>query len=140
LLELGIEYSVSDAGLRVTTSATNAGQRACPYGSGAHPYLTLGTPSVDTLVLHAPGRTVFHFDDRGLPLKEEPADGTEYDFRTARTIGATKLDNAYTDLERDSAASPASSCAGPTAALLCRCGSTRRIPICSSSPATRFRA
>src|SRR5947208_13016883 len=59
-VELRIEYAVSDTGLRVTTSATNVGPRACPYGSGAHPYLTLGTPSVDTLVLHAPGRTVFH--------------------------------------------------------------------------------
>ena len=101
-VELRIEYAVSHTGLRVTTSATNVGPRACPYGSGAHPYLTLGTPSVDTLVLHAPGRTVFHFDDHGLPLREEPVDGTEYDFRTARAIGATKLDNAYTDLERDS--------------------------------------
>jgi len=100
-LELRIEYSVSDAGLRVTTSATNVGQRACPYGSGAHPYLTLGTPTVDPLVVRAPGRTVLHFDERGLPLDEEPADGTEYDFRTAKAIGATRLDNAYTDLERD---------------------------------------
>jgi aldose 1-epimerase len=101
-LELRIEYSVSDTGLRVTTSAINVGERACPYGSGAHPYLTLGTPSVDTLVLRAPGRTVFHFDDRGLPQNEEPVDSTEYDFRTARAIGATKLDNAYKDLERGS--------------------------------------
>jgi len=28
-------------------------------------------------------------------------DGTEYDFREPRAIGATKLDNAFTDLERD---------------------------------------
>lgn len=101
-LELRIEYSVSDAGLRVTTSASNVWERACPYGAGAHPYLVLGTPTVDPLVLRAPGRTVLHFDERGLPLNEEPVDGTVYDFRAARAIGATKLDNAYTDLERDS--------------------------------------
>src|SRR4051794_38429863 len=38
-LDLRVEYSVSETGLRVTTSAINVGPRACPYGSGAHPYL-----------------------------------------------------------------------------------------------------
>jgi aldose 1-epimerase len=99
-LELRIEYSLSDAGLRVTSTATNAGRRACPYGSGMHPYLALGTPTVDSIVLRAPGRKVMHFDDRGIPLDTEPVDGTEYDFREPRAIGATKLDNAYTDLAR----------------------------------------
>ena len=40
-------------------------------------------------------------DERDLPTGSEPVDGTGYDFRTARTIGATKLDNAFTDLVRD---------------------------------------
>lgn len=101
-LELRLEYSLSERGLRVTSTATNIGRRACPYGSGAHPYLTLGTPTVDSIVLQAPGRTVLHFDDRGLPLDEEPVDGTEYDFREPRPIGATRLDNAYAELARDS--------------------------------------
>jgi aldose 1-epimerase len=100
-LELRIEYSLSEAGLRVTSTATNVGRRACPYGSGSHPYLTIGTPTVDSIVLRAPGRRVLHFDERGLPLDVEPVDGTEYDFRTAKAIGGTKLDNAYTDLARD---------------------------------------
>jgi aldose 1-epimerase len=99
-LELRIEYSLSEAGLRVTSTATNVGRRACPYGSGMHPYLTLGTPTVDSIVLRAPGRNVVHFDDRGIPLDTGPVDGTEYDFREPRAIGATKLDNAYTDLAR----------------------------------------
>jgi aldose 1-epimerase len=102
-LELRVEYSLTEAGLRVTSTATNIGPRACPYGSGAHPYLTLGTPTVDTILLRAPGRTVVHFDDRGLPLDAQPVDGTEYDFRKPRAIGTTKLDNAYTDLARDAA-------------------------------------
>jgi aldose 1-epimerase len=29
-----------------------------------------------------------------------PVEGTEYDFRQPRAIGETKLDNAFTDLER----------------------------------------
>jgi aldose 1-epimerase len=102
-LELRVEYSLSEAGLRVMSTATNVGSRACPYASGAHPYVTLGTPTVDTIVLRAPGRAVLHFDDRGLPVDAHQVDGTEYDFRGPRAIGATKLDNAYTDLARDAA-------------------------------------
>jgi aldose 1-epimerase len=99
-LSLGIEYALSDAGLSVQTTATNLGSAACPYGCGQHPYLTLGTASVDTLELQAPGRRVVISDERDLPKGSEPVDGTEYDFREGRTIGVTKLDNAFTDLER----------------------------------------
>jgi aldose 1-epimerase len=99
-LALGIEYALSGAGLSVRTTATNLGSDACPYGCGQHPYLTLGTEAVDTLELQAPGRRVVISDERGLPRASEPVDGTEYDFREGRTIGGTKLDNAFTDLER----------------------------------------
>jgi aldose 1-epimerase len=100
-LALTVEYFLSDSGLSVTSTATNIGRDACPYGSGAHPYLTVGTETVDTIVLRAPGRTVLHFDERGVPVGSSPVEGTEYDFRGPRAIGATKLDNAFTDLERD---------------------------------------
>lgn len=99
-LELSIAYLVTDAGLRVTSTATNVGRQACPHGSGQHPYLTVGTPTVDSIVLRAPGGSVMHFNQRGLPLDTGPVDATEYDFREPRAIGTTKLDNAYTDLVR----------------------------------------
>ncbi len=86
---------------RVTSTATNVGREACPYGSGMHPYLTVGTETVDTVVLRAPGRTVLQTDARGIPVGAAPVEGTEYDFRQPRAIGSTRLDNAYTDLERD---------------------------------------
>jgi aldose 1-epimerase len=100
-LALSIEYALSEGGLRVTSTATNVGREACPYGSGMHRYLMLGTESVDTLLLRAFGRTVLHADDRGIPVGRSPVEGTEYDFREARPIGATKLDHAFTDLDRD---------------------------------------
>ena len=100
-LALGLEYSLSAEGLRVASTATNVGTAACPFGSGAHPYLTLGTETVDPIVCRAPGRTVLQVDARGLPVGTEPVDGTEYDFRQPRPIAATKLDHAFTDLERD---------------------------------------
>jgi len=100
-LALAIEYRLSDDGLRVQTTATNAGPSSCPFGSGAHPYLTVGTPTVDPVVLRAPGRTMLRSDERGIPVGVTPGEDTEYDFRRPKPIGATKLDNAFTDLERD---------------------------------------
>ena len=100
-LALRIEYALGDEGLQVTSSATNIGDRPCPYGSGQHPYVTLGAEGVDTLLLRAPGRIVLRADDRGLPTEAVSVEGTEHDFREPRAIGATKLDHAFTDLERD---------------------------------------
>jgi aldose 1-epimerase len=100
-LALGIEYTVSNSGLTVTMMARNLGSEPCPYGSGQHPYLTLGTPTVDSLRLRVPGQIVLLADERGLPARTESVEGTDYDFRAGRTIGGTVLDNAYSELERD---------------------------------------
>jgi aldose 1-epimerase len=100
-LGLSIEYALSATGLTVTTTAWNLSSENCPYGAGQHPYLTLGTPTIDTLRLQVPGRVVAFSDERGLPVRSAPVDGTEYDFRGGREIGGTLLDNAFTQLERD---------------------------------------
>ena len=99
-LSVRIEYELSERGLSVQTTATNVGQEACPYGAGQHPYLTLGTPEVDSLILSAPGATLLRVDERGLPVGREPVEGSEHDFRLPQEIGATILDHAFTDLER----------------------------------------
>lgn len=99
-LDLSIEYSLGLGGLTVTTTATNVGSDACPFGSGQHPYIRLGTETVDSLVLCAPGGTVLLEDERRLPRGREPVDGTELDFRRPRVLGAARLDDAFTDLER----------------------------------------
>ena len=100
-LGLSVEYTLSDDGLTVHTTAWNLSAEPCPYGSGQHPYLTLGTPTVDQLRLQVPARTVLVSDERGIPVGSESVDGTEYDFGAGRVIGATRLDNCFTDLERD---------------------------------------
>jgi len=99
-LALTIEYTLSDEGLHVRTTATNHGERECPYGSGFHPYLAVAEPSVDPVVLRVPARTVLRSDERGIPVGSASVEGTEYDFRRPRPIGATKLDHAFTDLDR----------------------------------------
>jgi len=100
-VSLRVEYALSDTGLSVRTTATNLGSGACPYGCGQHPYLTLGTAKIDTLELRAPSGRVLVSDERSLPTGSRSVDGTAFDFRAGRTIGTTKLDNAFTDLARD---------------------------------------
>jgi aldose 1-epimerase len=101
LLRTSIEYGLSDRGLRVRTTTTNLGSERCPYGRGAHPYLTLGTATIDRLFLTLPAGTVLRSDQRGLPIGSKAVEGTGYDFRQSRRIGSTVLDHAFTDLQRD---------------------------------------
>ena len=99
-LALELAYSLSDDGMRVQTTATNVGPKAAPFGAGAHPYLRAGGATVDSATLRIPARTVLRSNDRGLPIRSEPVEGTEFDFRRAKPIGPTVLDHAFTDLER----------------------------------------
>jgi aldose 1-epimerase len=102
-LDLRVEYALSAEGLTVRTTATNIGSERCPFGCGAHPYLTVGTETVDDVILRLPARTALRSDERGLPVDVLAVEGTELDFRSSRTIGETRLDHGFTDLERDAA-------------------------------------
>ena len=96
-----VTYALDDAGLSVTTTARNVGAAACPYGTGAHPYLTVGTATVDDVVVRLPASRRFETDERGIPVGSEPVAGTPYDLRTPQQLGDRVLDTAYGDLERD---------------------------------------
>jgi len=100
-LELQVEYLLSADGLTVVTSATNAGGETCPYGAGAHPYLTVRGETVDEAVLRVPARSVLEADERGIPVGSGPVEATELDFRDPRPVGPTRLDHCFTDLDRD---------------------------------------
>ncbi len=101
-VDLRIDYELGPAGLSVRTSATNSGAMPCPYGTGAHPYLTLGTDTINGLRLRSPGSVRMILDDQGIPARSEPVDRTSYDFRTGKIIGATVLDTGYLNLIRHS--------------------------------------
>jgi aldose 1-epimerase len=101
-LDLTVEYSLdASGGLTVRQSARNTGSRTAPYGHGAHPYLTLGRP-LDECDLLVTADRYLTIDDRAIP---DPGDhdvaGTPFDFRTARRIGPTAINNPYTALARD---------------------------------------
>jgi aldose 1-epimerase len=100
-LALRIEYELSERGLRVTTTAANMGAHRCPFGAGAHPYLSPGPPAVDTAILHVPAGRVLEADGRGIPVGSRAVDGTTLDYREPRPVGATRLDHCFAELARD---------------------------------------
>ena len=100
-LELWVKYSLSDAGLRVAAQATNVGDAPCPFGAGFHPYLLPGTAVVDDALLRLPARSVLETDASGVPVGRAAIEGSELDFGNERTLGGTRLDHCFGDLERD---------------------------------------
>ncbi|MGO8687723.1 MAG: aldose 1-epimerase family protein [Candidatus Dormibacteria bacterium] len=100
-LDLALTFELGDTGLGVTVAATNAGTASAPFGAGAHPYLTVGTPVVDSCRLGLPASTVLLSDDRNLPTGRAAVGGTRFDFRQPRPCGDIRLDTAFTDLARD---------------------------------------
>ncbi len=101
-LDVHVSYHLDETGLRVTTTATNAGDRAAPYACGQHPYLSPGVGTIDdcTLQLQADTRIVTD-PQRQLPTGREDVDGTRFDFRNAKRLGHLAVDDAFTDLHRD---------------------------------------
>jgi aldose 1-epimerase len=116
-LDCRLEYALSDTGLTVHTVSTNIGDRPCPYGTGAHPYLTAGTDTVDGATLQAPGRRYLPVDEQGIPTGIVDAEGTPYDFRSPRSLDGALLDHCYTDLERDADGIAAVVLTGPDRAV-----------------------
>ena len=99
-LEATITHRVGEEGLMVTVEATNLGDNELPFGYGAHPYLTVGGATVDSAILRVPAGRVLRTDERGLPVGSLAVAGTDDDFTRPRRIGRTRLDHAFTDLER----------------------------------------
>lgn len=102
-LRVVIGYALDENGLTVRTTATNNGAGPCPYGTGAHPYLTVGTTCVDDTMLRCPAGSWLPSDERAIPLGERSVAGTEYDFRSQRRLGGIELDTGFGDLARDAA-------------------------------------
>ena len=100
-LRLRIEYSLRESGVSVATTTINAGRSRAPYANGFHPYLSVGTPSIDECTLELRAATVYEMDERQIPIRTRSVEGTTYDFRKPRAIGPQQLDSAFTDLAHD---------------------------------------
>ena len=101
VLEAVLTHTVSDRGLQVTVRATNIGSTDVPFGYAAHPYLTVGEEQVDDVSITVPAARYLEVDDRLLPVRLSPVDGTESDLRSGAPLGSANLDTAYTDITPD---------------------------------------
>ena len=97
-LETGTTYAVAAEGLTVTTRVTNVGSTTAPFGYGAHPYVAIEHLPVGEVEVCVPGDTWVEVDERSLPVRTLPVEGTPYDFRDRKALGTQRLDTAYTDL------------------------------------------
>ncbi|MFJ7073087.1 aldose 1-epimerase family protein [Streptomyces sp. NPDC098781] len=101
VLECRLDYSLDSQGLTVRTVVTNASDAPCPYGTGAHPYITVGRATIDTASCQVPADVYFPVDELGIPTGQSPVDGTPYDLRRGQRLGDRRIDTAYTQLHLD---------------------------------------
>jgi aldose 1-epimerase len=73
-----------------------------PFGFGAHPYIALGDTRLSDVVLRVPAaEQVLVDDERKLPTGSASVEQEGRDFRSQRPLGDTRLDTAFTGLDRD---------------------------------------
>lgn len=119
-LDVAVAYALDADGLIVTTTLSNAGEEPCPVGAGQHPYLSPGAGAVlddCTLELRA-GTRIVTDDERQLPTGRDAVEGTAYDYRSPRRLGAERIDSAFCDLERDAGGRAWARLTGPDGATV----------------------
>ncbi|HMK63901.1 MAG TPA: hypothetical protein VK386_09800, partial [Acidimicrobiales bacterium] len=100
-LALEVEYHLGRNGLSVRTEVTNLDEVPAPLGVGFHPYVTVGTETIDAARLQLRADHYLRSDERGLPVGEASVAGSEMDFTAARLVGSMRLDTAFGGLQRD---------------------------------------
>jgi aldose 1-epimerase len=93
-----VTYRLFPNKLRVEAHVENAGTGRLPFGLGYHGYFQLpgvGDPDVANYTLQANVRELWAAENN-LPTGERTALPAALDFRTARPVGATALDNVFT--------------------------------------------
>jgi aldose 1-epimerase len=98
-LDLLVSYELDESGLHTTITATNTGPATAPFGTASHPYLVAGDGLVDDWTLEVPASEVqLVTADRLIPTDLVPVT-PELDFLSARRIGDTEVDHAYTGID-----------------------------------------
>ena len=99
-LRLVVGYSLGEAGLYATITASNAGDSTAPYGAGVHPWLSTGGAAVDDCTLRVDAARHVTIDNRLLPTGTEPV-ANGFDLRQPKPLAGRAYDDAWTDLIRD---------------------------------------
>jgi aldose 1-epimerase len=106
-IDLAITYTLDANGVSLAVSMRNVGDTAAPCFFGWHPYFRLEGIALDDWELQVPATQLVRTSsdliplpgtEAFLPLEQAPP---ELDFRNARPIGATKVDQAYAGLVHD---------------------------------------
>lgn len=98
-LETIVEYELdADSGIHVEITTTNIGDKAAPYGTGTHAYLTCDGALADECVLTLPAAEVLTVDQNLIPVGREAVAVEGLDFRAGRMIKKTQIDHAFTSL------------------------------------------
>jgi aldose 1-epimerase len=102
LLDLAVDYRLTDDGLTFGLSAHNAGNTAAPYGGSFHPYLVAGSGDADSWTVQSPAGSYLTVDpNRLLPRGIAPL--AEFDFRDPTPLAGLEIDHAFTDIAFDDA-------------------------------------
>jgi aldose 1-epimerase len=103
-IDLAVTFTLDASGLSLSARMRNVGDKAAPCFFGWHPYFRVGNSSVDTWELEIPATAFVRMNTDSIPLAGAEAylaieqAPRALDFRQAKPIGATKIDNAYAHL------------------------------------------
>jgi aldose 1-epimerase len=102
-IDLALTFTLDAAGLALEARMRNVGDHAAPCFFGWHAYFRAGDGRADDWMLQVPAQTAIATDARLIPLPGDaahvPLERTPtLDFRRARRIGGTVLDDGYAGL------------------------------------------
>jgi aldose 1-epimerase len=105
-IDLAVTFTLDAGGLTLAASMRNVGASAAPCFFGWHSYFRLDDGMLDGWELQIPAQTLIRTDADLIALPGAAAyvaldDAPALDFREPRMIGASILDQGYTDLEAD---------------------------------------
>ena len=105
-IDLRVTFALNAGGLTLEALMRNVGADAAPCFFGWHPYFVVGEGAVDGWELQIPAQSLIRTGADLIALAGEQAyvaldDAPALDFRAPRVIGASILDQGYTDLEAD---------------------------------------
>ncbi len=100
-LRATVTYQLTDNGMTCAFMVENVGDGPAPVGAGFHPYFSVGSETIDGDTLSVPFAATLEFDALLPTGNVLPVDGTEWDFRAPRPIGATVFNTCYLHPTRD---------------------------------------
>jgi aldose 1-epimerase len=116
-LELSVQWSLDEAGLRCELIARNTGSEPAPFGAATHPFFGFDGVTVDELSLTLPAASWLKTDERLLPDGLREVAGTGYDFRDGQNLRGVSLDTAFTAVARNSSGKSIVELRGPAGVI-----------------------